>query len=245
MTYFTRFAKKEYSVTRDSTKTVTDLSQYTAFLTKLTDNISYYTYYTMKPDERFDTISNNLYGTVDYYWTIPLLNPTITNTFRDTIKSTVVVDHILQRKYPGKCIQIEDSDTLAGKFQIGEIVQFYDDAGNGPVNYKLREKYTNLNYLVVNSIDNDSNQSVGTVTGQKSGSVADVSIIIDYALATHHYVDVETNERVPYYRENTYPVPIPEFEKGLNEEYTQIKVIRPEFISDIVDQFEEQMKKSR
>ena len=243
MTYFTRFSKQHYPTYGDSTKELTNISQYTAFFSMFTDDISYYTYYNVVPDERYDTISYKLYDTVDYYWTILLLNPNIVNTFRDSLRSVGSVDKLLKQKYPGKCIVIDDSESIAGKFQIGEIVEYF---GSGQAKYKIREKYTSLNYLVADELDDSSEYetdgNLGQIIGVTSGSVATVSIIVDYAIATHHYEDSETGAHVPYYAVGTVPVSIPQVERDRNESYSQIKVIRPEFIEEVVDRFKEEMK---
>ena len=256
MVYFSRFSKRDFAVGNGDTNGLTDLSQYTAFFTKLTDDISYYTYYNVTPDERLDTISYNLYGTVNYYWTIPLLNPEITNTYRDSLLSLGNLNKVTARKYPGKCIVIEDDSNYNNHlvnqkphctvFQVGEIVEYLGK--DGTAKYRVRKKYANLNQVIVDEIsdngiyETDQSRERSTIAGVESGNVSKVAIIVDYAIATHHFIDADTGLQVPYFYDNKVPVSVADVERDLNETKSQIKVIRPEFISEIVDLFKEEMK---
>ena len=266
MTYFTQFKKQEYNLGQSLSKNVTNLSQYTAIVPELTDDASFYTYYTQQGDERYDTISNKLYGTPDYYWTIPLLNPEITNTWRDSTKSVQSLDDYLQKKYPGVALYIDSIDELIGKFQIGEIVAY--DIENV---YRVLNKYPSLRYLHCEPVDmsefdvlNDPEEvwvlltglwnevnsnifddndiwrdSTEYVIGENSLTAAKVESVAPAYKAVAYYLDSDGN-RVPWYKGQT-SVTFEQIEREQNEENAKLKVIRPQFIYDVAAKFEREM----
>lgn len=245
MTYFTQFQKNNYTFSDDITKRVTNISHYTEIFSRVADDISFYTYYNARPGERFDNISNELYDTPDYYWTIPILNDTITNTWRDTIRSVPALESYVGQKYPGKAIIIEPTHDIIGSFVIGEYLLY---SNSDP--FILRGKYPTLNYLhadPIDSIDESAEPPEETeeneIVGFDSGSILPVRSIVDRRLAPANFTDSEQNT-VPWYVENTVPTSIHQTEVDVNETKGRLKVIRPQYIRDVVERFEEEMRAS-
>jgi len=243
MTYFTQFQKSDYILSDSVSKRLTNISHYTDIFSRIADDISFYTFYYARPDQRFDNISQELYDTTDFYWTIPILNDRIINTWRDTIKSVPSFEQFLEKKYPGKALIVESSDDIIGKFTIGEEIR-YD---NSDV-YILREKYASFNYLRVEKVESSETVFPETndneVIGADSGSVVEIASVIDWSMAPARFIDSDGNS-VPYYAENTTPISIAQIETERNDEKGKLKVIRPEFINDVVDRFEIEMNGTR
>ena len=266
MTYFKQFQKQSYSLGNGVVKDVTNLSHYTAIFSKLADDTSFYTYYTQRGDERFDTISYELYGTPDYYWTIPLMNPNIVNTWKDGTKSVQTLDEFLQKKYPGVAITIDPVDDIVGKFEVGEIVAY--DIDNV---YRVLNKYPTLRYIhcepvsmdefdvlndpeevwvLLTGLWNENNGNVfdddsiwrdttDYVVGKDSLAAAKVESIGPAYKAPAYYLDNDGNQ-VPWYK-GEYPVSFEEIERDKNDENAKLKVIRPEHIYEIAARFEREM----
>jgi hypothetical protein len=270
MTYFTQFRKRDYAPSENVLKKVTELSQYTDIVSRVADDASFYTFYNARPDERYDTISNQLYGTPDFYWTIPILNDRITNIWRDSTKSVPTLRKYLEKKYPGDALIIDPRDEIIGRFVPGEIVAYdinnvYRIIGKFPSRRYLHvkpvsmEEFDVLNdpeevWILLTGLWNEVNgniwddtniwrDSTEYVIGKDSLSSAKVESIVPAYKAPAFFTDPDGN-RVPWYEENATPTTIEEVETKINDENSTLKVIRPEFIRQVADQFELEMREA-
>lgn len=241
MSYFTQFQKSDYILSDNVIKNVTNLTHYTEIFSAIADDISFYTIYNARADERLDTISDSLYGTVDYYWTIPILNDDIVNTWRDLPKSTNELVSFLKNKYPGVIFTIRDDQTLASRFAIGEDLIY-----NSTERATIIGKYPSLGYLEAVIQDGSSfplNTEL-TLTGDTTGDTVVTTGYTDAYNAPVRYVD-SNNNSVLFTAQNVTPITRLDEERDRNEERARIKVIRPEFITEVVKQFEREMKRRR
>jgi len=239
MPYFNKFRKDDYIFSRNVIKSVTNISLYTAIFSRIADDISFYTFYNARPDQRLDSISYDLYGTTDYYWTIPILNTSIVNTWRDLPKSTNELTEFLSRKYPGTALLIRDDQELFGKFTISEEIQF-----NGTTLGTLIAKYPTRGYLQIDPIDASAvpTNTEFTATGSTSLDEVVVSGTAPAYKAPANHIDTDGNS-VPFY--NGTPITIEEQERDRNDDRTRIKVIRNEHITSVAKQFEREMNRRR
>lgn len=79
--FFSRYPTVNYDLYGDgSLMTLTNITQEVMVSSsKLPDDASVYTYYTIRDGDRPDTVSYNLYGDVQYYWTFFILNAFLKN----------------------------------------------------------------------------------------------------------------------------------------------------------------------
>jgi hypothetical protein len=245
MTYFTQFDKRDYLFSDRVKKQVTNLSTYTAIFSRIADDISFYTYYNVRPDERLDTISHTLYGTVDYYWTIPLINSRIINVWGDMPRDTQMLQAYLQKKYPGSALIVSESDSLVGKFTLDELGVYDSDQV-----VQIIGKYPTRNFVHVLPVTSTSVSDLfstppdsGVLVGADSGDQVSVNIKIPTYMAPDHFLDSDGN-RVTSTAASATEVSIQNVESDLNEQKSQIKVIRPEFIYDIVKRFGDEIRLS-
>lgn len=244
MTYFTQFEKRKYNFADGISKDVTNLTIYTAIFSRIADDISFYTYYNARPDERLDTISHNLYNTVDYYWTIPLINPSIINVWDGMSKDTQMLEKHLQKKYPGSALIVSESDSIAGKFIFSEVGVYDSDQV-----VQIVGKYPSRNFLQVipvedisvNDLFPNSTPPANAFVGSESGDQVDINIKIPTYMAPDHFVDGDGN-RVTSAVSGATEVSIQDVERDLNDQKSQIKVIRPEFIYEIVKRFSDEIR---
>lgn len=239
--YFSYFQKDLYDFGDDVVKNVTDITKYTAIFSEVADDISFYTYYTMQPGTRLDEISQEIYDTPDFYWTIPLINNNIVNTWNDLPKSYSNFIAYLEKKYVGRAFTIKDSETLAGKFQIGENLVF-----NSTEKAELIAKYPTQGYMQVVFADDASfpQNAEFTLTGETTGDSIVVTNHIPAYNAPARHIDTNGNY-VPYDAGQTTVVTIREDEEVRNEVNSQIKLIRPEFIYDVTTEFDQEMRRRR
>lgn len=241
MTYFSQFRQRDYILSDTVVKNLTDISQYTEIFSRAADDFAFYTFYNARPDERFDTISNELYGTPDYYWTIPILNDRIVNTWRDTTKSVNSLKESIARRYPGRAITIDPTVEFFGLFTLGETVVY-----NGNM-YTVLNVYPTQGYLQVETVvtnqDTSGIDSQNRVVGLTSGSSADATGIVDMIDAPAYFVDTDGN-RVPWYTTNATEVSIRNDEFERNELLARLKVVRPDYIREVIDRFELEMRRA-
>jgi hypothetical protein len=241
MPYFNSFRKEDYVFSKDLTKRVTNLSHYTSIFSRIADNISFYTFYNTRPDQRLDSISQDLYDTTDFYWTIPILNTRIINTWGDLQKSTQNLNSFLSRKYPGRAFLIRDDQSIPGKFIENEVIEI-----DGTEVGTLIAKYPTRGYLQIDTLSNATIpvNTEFTIRGRTSASEIVVLNTVETYLAPIRYIDSNSNS-VPFYTNGVTPITIQQEERDKNEERARIKVIRPEHIFDVTKQFEREMNRRR
>jgi hypothetical protein len=237
--YFSYFGVKDYTLTDVVQKKVVDLSQYSTIFSKIADDVLFYSYYTMQDGERLDTISQKLYGTPEYYWIIPLINSGITNVFRDLPKDYPTFINYLSKKYPGSAFKLAAGQTIAGKFNLGEIVSF-----NTTNRARIIGKYPTNGYLQVEVIAGSFPlNSNFTITGASTGHIITVANVIPAYDAPAYYMDLNGNQKKWNATGQLIPTVIRELEADKNTESSQIRVIRPKYIYDVAKQFEAEMKR--
>jgi hypothetical protein len=240
MTYFSNFKKNPYTLNDIGTLEVTNIALYSKIFARVADDITFYSYYTFVNGDRLDTISQKLYGTPDYYWTIPLINPDIINTYRDLPKEyNEDLIKYLSGLYPGKALKLATNQSLAGKFNIGEVVTF------GLYTGVIEQKFPTLGYLTVTVTSEDSfptNQTF-TLTGSTSGDTIQIANVLEGYAGPHHYLN-EADEWVRWNATDMVTqVTILEYETTLNDIRSQIRIIKPESIYAVVNSFEREMRR--
>jgi len=239
--YFSYFQKGRYDFGESVIKDVTRINTYTAIFSEIADDVSFFTFYTMQPGQRLDEISQELYSTPEFYWTIPLVNERIINTWNDLPKSYNDFISFLERKHTGRAFKIKNGENPAGKFSIGENLVL-----NSTEKAELIGKYPTQGYLqVIFAEDADFPQNTEfTVVGETSGdSITIVNHIPTYDAPVRH-VDANGNF-VSYDSGQATPITIRQDEEDRNDINSQIKVIRPEFIYDVSTRFEQEMRRRR
>jgi len=239
--YFSYFQKGRYDFGESIVKDVTRINTYTAIFSEIADDVSFFTFYTMQPGQRLDEISQELYSTPEFYWTIPLVNDRIINTWNDLPRSYSDFISFLEKKHTGRAFKIKDGENPAGKFSIGENLVF-----DSTEKAELIGKYPTQGYLQVvfaESADFPQNTEF-TVVGETSGdSITIVNHIPTYDAPARH---VDTNGNfVSYDSGQATPITIRQDEEDRNDIISQIKVIRPEFIYDVSTRFEQEMRRRR
>jgi len=232
--YFQYFQKEDFQLTNQGTRNLTNLAQYTRIFSKIADDISFYTYYTMDNSERLDTISRKLYGTSEYYWTFLLVNKELSNTFMDIRKDNNEFNNFLQRKYPDTALTFtNDSDNISLITTVDIDTELSNSLGT------VTGIYPTMNYITVTGLTNSS--PVGE-TISASGSTVTVASAVPHYEAPHH----KENADGEWVRSGSVGalVSIRTWEQEQNDEKYQLKVIRPQYIQTVARQFEREMKRS-
>lgn len=232
MKYFRFFPKLDYDLDDNGqTKQVVDLFRFSKIITGIEDNITFYRNYYIQDGERPDHVSYKLYQTVDYYWTFFVANPELKSIYEDWPRSQEELEHMLNDKYPNYVLNISSYDFF-DKFEIGETIQGLVSGATATI----LAKNVNLGWIKI-STPTKTFQANEIVRGLISGDFETIDGQAPERNAAHHY------EQGDYVVERSTPnaaiVTFAEYERNANDDKRAIKVIRPEFISDVATQFRE------
>jgi hypothetical protein len=128
------------------------------------------------------------------------------------------------------------NDSIGAKFTKGEIIQ---GSVSGATGY-IREKEPNLGVIRFDPINGKSFVNNELIRGLTSGNTATIIAQVEYKDAPHHYEDIDGNwvRRTDL---GAFPLTNSEHERNWNEYKTDIRVIRPEYISFVAEEFYKQI----
>lgn len=231
MKYFSNFGTVTYDILGDGkTREIADVFRKVKINPLFLDDITFYTYYTIPNGERPDSVSYRLYGKIDYHWTFQLLNPWLLDMRQDWPMNTIELEHYIEEKYPLTALIINDLE-LANKFQVGETVQGLASNAIGTV----VSKNVNLNQVLINKQSGIFSQGE-LIYGQTSGDYLVLDSERLQQNAIHHYELVDGTV-VDRFTVGAQAITNYEYEIAVNEQHTQIKIIRPELIQVVTKKF--------
>lgn len=234
--FFQGFPTMEYDIFANNKPVeVTDIFRSVRIKHNLRDTVLMYKSYHIQDGERPDHVSLKLYGTTDYYWTLFMVNEDLVNTFADWPCSRAEIENKINIKYAGYVLSTNDT-SIASKFIKGEVIR---GAISGATGY-IREKEPNIGVIRFDTINGKTFKDNELIVGQTSGHQALISAQIPYKDAPQHFEDSEGNWVRRTYP-GAYPVTNAEHERIWNEYKTDIRVIRPEYISAVADEFYKQI----
>lgn len=101
MAYFSHMGSVWYKLDDGSTILLNDITAHAAFIDAWKNDARVLMDYDIRDGELPHMISNRLYGTVDYWWTILLFN-NIYDFESQWPRSQTALEEYIERKYPGK-----------------------------------------------------------------------------------------------------------------------------------------------
>lgn len=239
MDFFRHFPTIDYDLDGSgNTKRLVDLTRYTEISAKILDDVAFYSYYSIPDGSRPDTVSLELYGSPNYYWTFFVVNRDLMNTWDDWPRSSGDLIEFVETKYPNVGAVFSASETCANKFEIGEQILGQQSNATGI----LLRKYPTNGFLEIQPtsgtfIDGED------VYGTESEDSITCYQIKNMAYAPHHHEENETGVWQRRRISGTTPVSFAQYEWQLNLERSRIRVIKPEFIKLVVREFIKEMDK--
>ena len=197
----------------------------------LLNNAGYYQTVEVIDGERPDHLSQRLYNTSQFHWTFLLLNPQIKNIWDDWPMSASQLVEYCTNKY--QYLAADTDDSLVDKFIIGESVTGGVSGATGIV----KEIYVNMGYIVIEKTSGTFTVTGESIQGGNSQDSVTCNFIKSEAYAPHHHVDDSTAEWVPRRVAGTTPYTYIDYESAVTEQNRNIKVIKPENISDVARKF--------
>lgn len=99
MRYFSKFPIVQYDLLKNGSQDlVTNIFKRVKFLEDAKTNASVIFEYTVKDSDKPEIIADKIYGSVEYFWVIFLLNDII-NPFDDWVKGTKELENYILKKY--------------------------------------------------------------------------------------------------------------------------------------------------
>lgn len=195
------------------------------------DDVLLYKTYHIQDNERPDHVSMKLYGSTDYYWTFFMINENLVNSNSDWPLGRGELENKINLKYAGSVLTTTADKNISTLFIKDEIIRGFL---SGATAY-IREKDADLGIIKIDIIS-------GTffdhelMLGLTSGDTLIISGERPYKDVAHHY---ETVDGIIVTRTSAGALPITnsEIEIAMNEENSIIKVIRPEYIQRLTDEF--------
>jgi hypothetical protein len=244
MNYFRYFPVTAYAFGDESLPDIfRDLSVYVSILDEIKDNVSFYNDYYIQEFERPDQISYRLYGTVDYYWTLWLMNDKLRErgwplTNRD-------INEKILKDYPHDVITTQSY--ILETFKVGQTITGISSGATGTIHHR----HVNLGQLVIKDVTGTFLQGESVISTNGDGEIETISVY-EYAKeynSAHHYENGD-GEYVDTISENgTFAngalytkVTYTDYLFNLNEELKQIKVIKPENIIEITNAYREALR---
>lgn len=218
-----------------------NLTQYVDLLDQLKDQLAFYNKYTIVSGERPDTLSYELYGTTDYYWTFFLMNDHIREQGWPIPDYEMV--EMAKSKYPHQTIVTQDD--ISGTFPVGTVVR---GTVSGTIGTIIKRNL-DLGQIVIETIgnnnfgDNGDNEFITYIDEEGSTYLARVYTQSPQYLSTHHFEDTSGNwiDIDPYDQDNLgatiIPVTYLERLELENEKLKEIIVLKDEVIAKVVSEF--------
>lgn len=227
--YFNNFPTTQYKLSDGRWITIKDFFRKSKIDQSALHKVIDYEYYELQDGERPDVVATKLYGNGDLHWTLFLANE-FTN-YNDWHKDNQTFETYMSEKYEGQYLvgnETTDIITSTNKFLLGEKI-----TSTGKEAHVVKVDPTMKRIGVIgNQFDGND-----VVTGSVSGKSMTVLNAIEQRDGIAYYKDLN-GVRKNFFENGFSSVSFFDEEWETNEAKRRIKVIRPELISAVVNQFE-------
>lgn len=247
MNYFKHFPAVAYTFGSNEDPAIfRNISIYATVLDEIKDNVSFYNDYYIQEFERPDQVSNKLYKTPNFHWTLYLLNNKLKDSGwplsnRELITKT-------QSTYTFKVITTRTN--IATKMKIGQTLTGLTSGATATVS----SRHISLGQILVK--DNVGNFLAGeTITSTNSSGDIESIVVKSFeneVNSAHHYEDGDgvwqdlgINSTTGDLEEpSALWTEVTNFDRMYNQNETlkQIRVIKPSVIVDVVNSFKEAVR---
>ena len=244
--FFKNYPRTLYRFGDEASRTaIQNLSVYVDIIDQIKDNINFYENIEIQDGERPDTISQDLYGSVKYYWTLYLLNDNLRERGWPLTVQQIRLKAI--EDYPNILLTTRDGDTLIEHFQVGDIITGQSSGATGIVikrNLDLGQIFVKL----TNSQDFSSTEIIRDNTDPEFPQTVQLVAATNEYDAVHHYedgdgvwIDVD-----PYSTPSALLTAVTYLDRYqlANDELRRIKVIKRSAIDRIYKAYQEALRTS-
>lgn len=200
MSYFTNFPQIDYFFGNKVKPTrFTDLHVYIDLIDQIKDDVSVYTYYNLQDGDRPDQISQKLYGTTDYHWTLYLLNDDV--RLHGWPLSYNDMKEKVEEDYPNTVLLTRNN--LDNKFKVGTKVRGLTSGVEGTI----LKRRLDFGQIVIQGTKSFTAGEIISATENDSVVTATIDAVVTEYNAIHHYEDdsaryVDVEPTAPYIQES-------------------------------------------
>jgi len=200
MSYFTNFPQIDYFFGNKVKPTrFTDLHVYIDLIDQIKDDVSVYTYYNLQDGDRPDQISQKLYGTTDYHWTLYLLNDDV--RLHGWPLSYNDMKEKAEEDYPNTVLLTRNN--LDNKFKVGTKVRGLTSGVEGTI----LKRRLDFGQIVIQGTKSFTAGEIISATENDSVVTATIDAVVTEYNAIHHYEDdsaryVDVEPTAPYIQES-------------------------------------------
>ena len=227
--YFQNFPEIQYTLSNGQTVFIKDFFRKSSIDQAAVDNVIEYTYYELLDGERPDVVATKLYGDGDLHWTFFLVNGF--ENYYEWHKDQETFNNYMNEKYSGQWLNASATTDIVSsedKFLLGEQVSNGTTTGNV---VKVDPAFKRIAVVGGTWLANQ------TITGVISEKVFTLQSVVNEIDGVAYYKD--SNGIKKNYSEAGYSsVSFLTDEYDVNEDKRKIKVIRPQYIKQVVSEFE-------
>lgn len=200
MSYFTNFPQIDYFFGNKVKPTrFTDLHVYIDLIDQIKDDVSVYTYYNLQDGDRPDQISQKLYGTTDYHWTLYLLNDDV--RLHGWPLSYNDMKEKAEEDYPNTVLLTRNN--LDNKFKVGTKVRGLTSGVEGTI----LKRRLDFGQIIIQGTKSFTAGEIISATENDSVVTATIDAVVVEYNAIHHYEDdsaryVDVEPTAPFAQES-------------------------------------------
>jgi hypothetical protein len=242
--FFTNYPRTLYQFGSEQSATaIQNISVYVDIIDQIKDNINFYETTEIQDGERPDTLSQELYDTVRYYWTFYLLN--------DNIRERgwpLTVQQIRTRAindYPNVVLTTRDGNILIDHFQVGDTVIGQSSGATGVVlkrNLDLGQIFIKL----INGLTFINNEVIRDNSNPEFPQSAQLVSAVNEYDAIHHYEDGNGiwTDVDPFSAPSVLLTPVTYLDRyqSANDELRKIKIIKRSAINQVAKAYQEALR---
>jgi hypothetical protein len=211
-----------------------NLTTYVAIVDDIKGNTDFYATGYIRDGERPDTLSYNIYGTTEYYWTFYFLNDDIRESGWPLTEAEILPR--AKSDYPNYVFTTKGDITT--RFLTGQTITGLSTGSTGTI----IKKNLDLGQIVVRTNDTFNNTEQ-VYAADETGQVIRLTQVVEQYNAVHHYEDADGNvvDINPYTFNSSASslIPITNLDRMRlrNEELRTIEVFKPEVVTQIAAEF--------
>jgi hypothetical protein len=244
--FFTNYPRTLYQFGGEQSLTaIQNLSVYVDVIDQIKDNINFYETVEIQDGERPDTISQDLYGTVRYYWTLYLLNDNLRERGWPLTVQQIRAKAI--KDYPNIVLITRDGNILVEHFEVGDTIIGQSSGATGTIlrrNLELGQIFVKP----INGLDFINTEIVRDNSDPEFPQNAQLVSSVSEYNAIHHYVDADGvwTDIDPYSAPSVLLTPVTYLDRyqTANDELRRIKVIKRSAINQVVKAYQEALRTS-
>jgi len=241
MNYFKYFPLTAYGFGNETQPDVfRNITVYAEVIDEIRNNLAFYNDYHIQEFERPDQVSQKLYGTPNYHWTLWLMNDNIREQGWP-LSNREINERILET-YPHKVITTKT--TLTDRFIVGQTLTGNSSGATGTIHHR----HLDLGQLVVNNATGTFRAGEIISSTNADGDVETITVTSfeDEYNSAHHYEDANGNyvDIDPTVGPGAQLTEVTYFDRyfQMNEDLKQIRVIKPNNIIEVVNAFREAIR---